>query len=437
MIKVVMPKLGLVMKEGQIAQWIKSEGDMVQEGEILLHIETEKLSTEYESPGSGVLHIIQPEGATIPVSEEIAVLLEDGENYAGAAAPVAGKPSTTSASGEKQGAAAAEKVQTASLSGSGKVAASPAAKRLAAEQGVDLSLVAAARTDGVVDKAAVMAYLEQAEVKATPLAKRAAEAQGVELGDVVGSGARGKVVEKDVIAAAGPAVEGADDFGRISRREKLSPLRKVMSQRMSESGRQVVPVTLTAEFDMSECTRMREKLPFKASYTAIIATAVAQALGEHPDLNASLDGEEVVYYKTVNLGIAVDTEEGLLVPSIAAAEAKNLRQIAEDLSGIAERARNRQLSLDELSRGTFSLSNLGMFGIDRFTPVVNLPEVAILGVGQMNERLVEENGDIVKKQYASFSLTFDHRLIDGATGARFLQTVREFIENPFSWVLGR
>jgi len=434
MIKVVMPKLGLVMKEGQIAKWTKSEGDMVQEGEILLHIETEKLSAEYECPGSGVLHILQPEGATLPVFEEIAVLLEEGESYEGAAAPV---DEGGSVSEEKQSAAAPEQRTTANLSDSGKVVASPAAKQLAADQGVDLAQVAATRNDGVVDKAAVIAYLEQADVKATPLAKRAAEAQGVNLGNVSGSGVRGKVVEKDVLAVASPTVEGADDFGRISRREKLSPLRKVMAQRMSESGSQVVPVTLTAEFDMSECSRMREKLPFKASYTAIIATAVAQALGEHPDLNASLDGDEVIYYKTVNLGIAVDTEEGLLVPSIAAAELKNLRQIAEDLTGIAERARNKQLSLDELSRGTFSLSNLGMFGIDRFTPVVNLPEVAILGVGQMNERLVEEDGDIVKKQYASFSLTFDHRLIDGATGARFLQTVREFIENPFSWVLGR
>ncbi len=438
MINILMPKLGLVMKEGEVSKWLKIEGEYVQEGEIILNIETEKLSSEYESPGSGILHIIEPDGSKVPVSTLIAQLLSEGESPViedtTAADPVAEQMMTDSA-------AQSPATLVAPAAATGKVRATPAAKRIARDQGIDLSTVAVTRNDGVVDKLAVEAYLEgvaSGQVSATPLARREAERSGVDLEGVSGSGARGKVTEKDVIASRPfAAVSGyVDELGRSFQRQTLSTLGKVMSNRMSASGSAVVPVTITAEVEMSECANMKGKLPFKASYTAIMAAAVTQALRKHPKLNASLDGDELVQFSTINLGIAVDTEKGLMVPSIPSAEQKPLREIVDDLHGISDRAHESKLSLDELSRGTFTLTNLGMFGIDRFTPVVNLPEVAILGVGVMNQRVVEIDGIMVSKPFCSFSLTFDHRVIDGATGARFLMTVKQFLENPYAWVTG-
>lgn len=439
MIKILMPKLGLVMKEGEVSKWLKSEGDYVQEGEIILNIETEKLSSEYESPGSGLLHIVEPEGVKVPVSTLIAQLLAEGES------PVVEDTTTAAPVAEEMVTDNAEQAPAASVApaaATGKVRATPAAKKIARDQEIDLSAVAAIRNDGVVDKQAVAVYLEavaSGQVSATPLARREAERSGIDLDGVSGSGARGKVTEKDVIASGvvAPASGDVDELGRSFQRQPLSTLGKVMSKRMSASGSAVVPVTLTAEVEMSECANMKGKLPFKASYTAIMAAAVAQALREHPKLNASLDGDELIQYSTVNLGIAVDTKEGLLVPSIASAEQKTTREIVTDLQGISDRARESKLSLDELSRSTFTLTNLGMFGIDRFTPVVNLPEVAILGVGTLNQRVVEIEGVMVSKPFCSFSLTFDHRVVDGATGARFLAAVKEFIENPYVWLAGR
>lgn len=446
MTKVVMPKLGLVMKEGKITKWIKNEGDMVHEGEILVHIETEKLNAEYESPATGTLHILQPAGATVPVAEDIAEILAEGEVPQATESPelVKGAADVTAVDN------ASPEENDASVIADGSpssVRATPAAKKMARDEDVDLAKVAALRNDGVIDKQAIREYqeaVESGQVSTTPLARRIAERSDVDLSVIQGTGPRGKITEQDVLAAGQPskapeesvAADTVDELGRNFQRQTLTPLRKVMSRRMSESAATVAPVTLTTEIDMSESTRLKNQLTFKLSFTAIMAGAVTRALVQHPNLNASLVDDEMIHYSTINLGIAVDTESGLLVPSIISAEQKSLRQITDDLRGIAGRAREGKLSLDELTCGTFTLTNLGMFGIDRFTPIVNLPEVAILGVGAIFDKYVDVDGVMTKRPFCSFSLTFDHRANDGASAARFLQTIREYMENPYIWLAG-
>ncbi|SDP47682.1 dihydrolipoamide acetyltransferase family protein [Desulforhopalus singaporensis] len=443
--KIVMPKLGLTMKEGKITKWVKKNGDMVYEGETLLHIETEKLSNEVVSVETGILHILKEEGLTVAVAEEIAEILSEND----ALEVNTGTESLQdAASGEGVGPATPRENDNSSpaVAGTGKnqIRATPASKKLAKEKSVDLALVTATRSDGTIDKRAVQNYLaleKDHQVAATPLAKREAEKSGIDLDAVAGTGARGKIIEEDVLKAkqAGQKdveSDSVDELGRSYRRRPLSSLQKVMARHMSECAATVAPVTLTAEVDMTESTRMKKSLPFKTSFTAIMATVVSRALVKHPGINATLAGDELIEYSTVNLGIAVDTEQGLLVPAIFSAEQKSLVQITDDLGGIASRAREGKLNMDELTCGTFTLTNLGMFGIDRFTPIVNIPEVAILGVGNIFDKYVDIEGAMVKRPCCSFSLTFDHRAIDGAGGARFLATVKEYMENPYSWLAG-
>lgn len=459
---VLMPRLGLLMKEGTINKWHKREGEEVKEGELLLEITTEKVTSEVESPASGVLgRILVPEGATVPVATVIAEIVEAGD------AIVA--PTVEPGGPEEQAIARA-----------GKVLASPAAKRLAKEKGLDLSLVSPSRKDGFVSEADVVAYVAQLEVrpvKASPVARKEAQRLGVALAGVEGTGPGGKVTRDDVLRAGGqgPGVrdrgsappapdpwpltpgpqplapaQGVDEMGRAFRCEKISSVRVVVGRRMAESARTVAPVTLTTEVDLGECRRLKESLPFKTSYTVILAAAVSRALREHPYVNAALPLRDsilsqkdepptddcLILYSTVNLGIAVDTPAGLLVPSIVSADRKSIKEITEELADLVTRAREGKLSLDELTRGTFTLTNLGMFGVDRFTPIVNLPEVAILGVGEMIEKYVPSpNGPLVRP-LCTFSLTFDHRAIDGAQGARFLATVKQFVQNPYLWLIG-
>lgn len=409
MIDVLMPKIGLVMQEGEIVCWLKKEGESVKEGEILFQTETEKAAVDIESTATGVLHtILIREGEKVPVGTVVARI--GGANEAVEAA----EPVASVSDGEE--------------TRREKVRATPLAKRIASENGINLQDVPPSRGDGRIDKEDVLRYLE------TGKARRLSSAPPTSDSPPADSTPMASCSKLQIPEAA---EQGRDELGRPYHRRPLSSLKSVMASRMSQSARSVAPCTLTTEVNMSLSSELRERLPFKASYTAIIAAALAQALRKHPDLNARLDEDALVLYDTVNLGIAVDTEEGLLVPSIASAESKSLPQITEELENLSSRARSRTLTPDDLSRGTFTLTNIGMFGVDRFTPVINFPEVAILGVGRIMRVPVEEKSAWMAKPICSLSLTFDHRALDGATAARFLGTAKAYIENPYEWMADR
>ncbi len=387
-VEVIMPKLGLTMTEGTIRHWFKSEGDKVDKDEPLFEFETDKAVMEVKAPQRGVLgNILAPVGATVPVAQVVAIVLPEGEEIGEGAAerptPPSAPPTPTT-----------------------RIKASPRAKKLAKELGIDLTgVVGSGPGERIVG--------EDVERYATALAERAAPAP-------------------PVTPVAPPAV----GVGEVI---PLTGVRATIAQRMAESAHTTAGVTLTTEADATELTRLRTQLreemeaslDLSLSYNEMLVKIVAAALREHPNVNATLTEDGIQLLQSINIGVAVDTERGLLIPVIRDADDKDLVQIVRDFRDSLERARAGQSLPDDLSGGTFTITNLGMHEIDAFTPIIKLPECAILGVGRIVAKPVVYEDEICVRQMMYLSLTFDHRLVDGAPAARFLQRVKQLIEKPY------
>jgi len=389
--EVVMPRLGWAMEEGTLIEWRKTDGAPVAAGEVICIIESDKAEQEVESLDSGILRIppdSPPPGAKVPVGTRLAYILQPGEPMPVAGGPAA-SPATTPAP------------------------ATPAPAVAAGATG-------APRGDGR---------------RASPRARRVATALRVDWRGLQGSGRTGRIVERDVRAAAGLTAAAA------ARVVPLRSVRRVIAERMTASARTVAPVTLTTEADATALVRLRDALaadPAGApSYTDLVVKLAAAALGEHPALNASLVGDAIVQHATAHVGVAVDTERGLLVPVLRDVATTPLRQLAAESAALAAAARAGTIGPDALRGGTFTVTNLGMYEIDAFTPIVNLPECAVLGVGRIVARPVVAGEDppaIVVRRVVTLSLSFDHRLVDGAPAARFLQRVKQLVEAPPAWL---
>jgi pyruvate dehydrogenase E2 component (dihydrolipoyllysine-residue acetyltransferase) len=385
---VVMPRLGWSMEEGTLVQWLKQDGDTVTAGDVICVIESDKAENEVESFESGILRIhpeSPPPGVRVRVGTRLAYILRPGEamplDRAAAAAPPRSAP--------------------------------PSAPGLAAP---------------------IAPAVRGASPPISPRARRVAAELSVEWSRLTGSGRTGRIVERDVRTA----VASRRDAGRD---RPLGPVRRRVAERMAASARAVAPVTLTTEADATELVRLRERLVADAagagrpapSYNDLLAKLVAAALLEHPDLNASLAGEAIVRHDSVNIGLAVETDRGLLACVLRDVQRRPLAEITAESAAVIERARAGRVSADDLHGGTFTITNLGMYEIDAFTPIVNLPECAILGVGRIVARPVvldEAAGTIAVRRMLALSLTFDHRVVDGAPGARFLQRVKRLVERP-------
>ncbi|MDK2927707.1 MAG: hypothetical protein PWR31_1398 [Bacillota bacterium] len=441
---VTMPKLGLTMTEGTITKWLKQVGDSVKKGDLLFEVATDKITNQVEALEEGILRrIIVPEGGTAPVSAPVAVIAAadeplpevPGAQDAPPAVPEPAAPPSAEATGTEEaktgGAAAAP----------GEVKASPAAKRLARESGVNLGEVKPTRPDGRIVEKDVLAYLDaQAKakesasapaeaagpVRATPVAERLAQELGVDLSRVAASGRIGK---EDVFRAWA-AAQGAEEQ---ERREPLAGMRKVIARRMAESKRTAPHVTINMEVDMSRARALREALKAqgkKVSFNDIVVLAAARALRAFPVVNASLTETEVIYHSAVHVGVAVALDNGLIVPVVKNADQKSLLALSEEIKDLAARARAGRLSPDEAGGSTFTVTNLGMYGVDTFTPVINQPESAILGVNRIAEKPAVADGGIAIRPLMNLSLSFDHRLIDGALAAEFLAHVKTYLEEP-------
>ncbi|KRT34425.1 dihydrolipoamide acetyltransferase family protein [Acetomicrobium hydrogeniformans] len=392
---ITMPKLGLTMTSGSVAKWHKKEGDRVEKGEVVLEVSTEKITYKVEAPESGVLRkILTQPGTKVPIGTPLCIIAAPDEDISellkeAPTAPAAEKPAQPEAK-------------------PAPVAAKPAG--------------------------------EEVLIKATPIAKKIAKEQGIDLALVTGTGPGGRIVEKDVLdfierqkaERAKPAVEAAQ-LKRIA----LSDVRQVIAERMSTSWQNSPMVTLNADVDCTLLKKLREDLKssFKEkglnlSYNYILMKACAVALKEQPMLNSYLEGNEVVLYDEINIGLAVATEEALLVPVVKDVAGKNLYEIASDGDALIEKARKGELAIDDVTGGTFTITNLGMFGVRDFTPIINPPQCAILGVGEMKDRPCICDGQMVVKPMMTLSLTFDHRIVDGAQGAMFIRRVKELLENP-------
>ena len=418
---VFMPALGIAQETGVLVAWLKAEGDEVSKGEPLMEVETDKATVEVEASASGTLaNVTAQPGDNIPVGQVIALILAPGES---APAPPAEESSL-------------EKPEERA-----EIPISPLAARIAAEHKVDLRQIPAKGTR--IQKEDVLAYLEMSpagsaettsgngRALASPKARRLAQESGLELTAISGSGPEGAVLTADVLAAAETRATAPAPAGETL---PVSRMWQVMAQRLSQSWTSVPHFYLTAEVNVSALIAWRAKLlqrlAEKVTFTDLLVKLVAAALRKHARLNAKWENESIILNPEINVGLAVAVEEGLLVPVIHRADQLGLADLAARRKDLVARAQVGKLSLAEMSGGTFTLSNLGMFGVDAFSAIVNPPQAAILALGRIAERVVPVDGQPAVRPMLTLTLSCDHRVVDGARGAAFLQTLVSFIEDP-------
>nr|WP_294681328.1 dihydrolipoamide acetyltransferase family protein [uncultured Anaerotignum sp.] len=407
--EVKMPQLGLTMEEGTVTKWVKQEGDAVKVGDVILEITTDKLTSEVESEHDGVLlKIVAQEGEDIPVKGLLAYIGEAGEQ-------IGDTPAV-----KEEAPAAQEKAPEAKPA----LAPAPAAS---------------------------------GRVRISPLAKKTAEKLGVDYTAVTGSGPLGRIVQKDILQAAEAAkaapAPAAKEAAPAPQKEKtslelmdgdevvkLAGMRKVVSERMAKSAQEIPTVTQNVRIDVTDLMTFRKKinndLGVKYSMNDYVLKATAKALKNNKHILVSLDGDKIIKRAHVNIGMAVALDDGLIVPVIKDADQLSLSEISAAAKDLAERARTNKLSMDEYKGSTFSISNLGMFGVETFDPIINQPDAGILGVCAVQDELVmDDAGAITKRQFMRISFTYDHRLIDGATAAKFELAIRDLMEHPMQILL--
>jgi pyruvate dehydrogenase E2 component (dihydrolipoamide acetyltransferase) len=437
-IEIVLPQWSMGMADGTIVRWLKHEGDLVTAGEPLVEVEAAKVTSEVEAEASGVLaRILVAEGETVPVRTPLCVIGSAGEVRASAEATTAPVEPATVASTPVQ--------PLASPQLPGQV--TPVARRMAKEHGINLSQLRGSGPGGrivaedvqhAIDEAGRPAPPtgESATSQVIPAARRLAKEHGIDLGHVRGSGPGGRITLEDVQRVIAAAAQTATSFPPASpTAEQVIPLtgmRGAVARHMHQSLQTSAQVTLITEVDVSAMVQLREELKpqFAPTYTDLIVKAVAHALKGHPRLNAWIEGEQIRLVQAIHIGVAVSLDEGLIVPVVRDADRRSLREIAQETRRLALLAREGTLSREEVMGSTFSVSNLGMYGIDAFTPIINPPESAILGVGRINEKLVRVPRGAEWRHVMTLSLTFDHRVVDGAPAAAFLQTIGKHLENP-------
>ncbi len=446
--RVIMPKQGLQMTEGTITQWLVKEGETCEEGKPLFEMETDKLTITMDAPASGtLLKIIRPEGDVVPITETIAVIGAPGEDIsaivaeaqsaAGGAAPAAPAQEKTLASAAPAQTPAAP---AAAQQAGGRKFSTPRARMRAEEKSIDIADVPATGPDNLVIERDVLGYVPQPAVKASPLAKKVASLEGVELQEVSGSGSHGKIMKNDILAAVAAraaalaAKEGAaGSTGRKARIVPMSRSRKIIGQRMLESLQTEAQLQHQVCVDMTQAAALREvykKKGIKVSYNDIVLKATACALMDFPMMNAAITDEGIEMHDYVNLGMAVAIDNGLVVPNIKDADLMRLEEISQTAKELGGKAKDNTLNLDEMSGGTFTVSNLGMFGLDAFTAIINPPESGILALGAIKKTPVVVDDQIVIRPMMTITLSYDHRIVDGAPAAEFLVRVRDYIEQP-------
>ena len=409
--EVKMPQLGLTMEEGTVTKWIKQEGDAVKAGEVILEITTDKLTSEVESEHDGVLlKIVAQEGEDVPVKGLLAYIGEAGEQVGDApAAAAAAAPAEAPAP-----AASAPVPAPAAAASGGRIRISPLARKTAAKLGVDYSNIAGSGPLGRIVQKDILAAAEAAKAAPAPAAPAPAP-------------------EAKPAATALELMEGDEVV-------KLVGMRKVVAERMTKSAQEIPTVTQNVKVDVTDLVAFRkevnESLGVKYSMNDYVLKATAKALKNNKHILVSLDGNQIIKRAHVNIGMAVALDDGLIVPVIRDADRLSLSEISATAKDLAQRAKTNKLEMDEYKGSTFSISNLGMFGVEAFNPIINQPDAGILGVCAVQDELVmDEEGNITKRQFMRISFTFDHRLIDGATAAKFELAIKELLENPMQILL--
>ena len=438
--KVVMEALSPTMEEGRVVEWKKQEGEAVAVGDVLAEVETDKAVMELVARAAGTMlkHVV-PAGATVPVSELVAVIGQPGEAVEAPAGPNGGKPAAKEAS----------KAEPAKAEPAKAAAPTPEVKPEAAAQATQPTADQDNRPTSMPPAPPAAAAAESGRVKASPLARKIAADRGLSLQGVAGSGPQGRIVQRDLAgisaaaAAAAPAAPQVPVFHPVPAGQPfadvpLTQIRKTIAKRLGQSLGPVPTFYLTIEADMERVAEAREALNAlgegKVSFNDITIKAVALALRQHPACNAWWQDDHIRYWNEVHVSMAVAIEDGLITPVIRHADQKSLRQIAVETKDLAARARSRKLTPEEYTGGTFSISNLGMLDIEEFTAIINPPEAGIIAIGRIAEKPVVHEGAVVPRKRMRLTMSCDHRVIDGATGAQFLRTLKGMLENPLALV---
>jgi pyruvate dehydrogenase E2 component (dihydrolipoamide acetyltransferase) len=440
--QVIMPKLSPTMEEGQLSRWLKKEGDKVSMGEPLAEIDTDKATMEMQALGSGVLRkILIQEGESAPLGQLIAIIGEPDEDISSLTAAASATAAAKSPATEEK-----------------PVAPEAAAKSAGAVTGGAADVAGNGRQEPQP-----VANTSSGRLIVSPLAARMAAESGIDLRSVSGSGPGGRIIKRDVeglisgekVAAPEstqtptrhlraveptPFQKSATAQASAYRDEPASEMRRTIAKRLVTSLGPVPHFFLTTEIEMDRAAEMRKGIneldpELKISVNDIVIKVAAAALIQHPQVNASFQDKVVRYYEHADIGVAVAIEEGLITPIVRSADQKSLGEIAAEVRDLAERARSRRLRPEEYMGASFSVSNLGMFGIDEFTAIINPPEAGILAIGAMTPKPVVRNNEIVVRQIMRVTMSCDHRVVDGATGAKFLQTFKKILENPLFLVV--
>ena len=460
---IIMPKLGFNMDEGKLVEWYKNEGDAVKKGEPLFSVETDKTNMDIEATGDGVVKaLLINAGDKIPVTLPIAVVAgadEDASALIAQAKAELADGGVAVEAGEAPAAAAPAKEEpkkaAAPAAADGKRKITPRARRVAAENDLDLAtadIVGTGWEGGICEKD-VLEYLASNKVKISPVAKAMADAEGVDISAIKGTGANGKIMKSDIeaalaakpaAAAAGAAVQEAQfsaDGKEILEEIPYAGVRKVIGDRLAQSKFTAPHLYFTQKVDLTELLKLRKQVndaqDKKTSVTDYIARATVIALQKYPEMNASLIGDKIVKYKSVNMGIAVASPTGLIVPNVKNAQNLSVVELSKASTPLFDKARAGKLAYDEYNGGTFTISNLGMFGIENFTAIINPPEVGILAISSTKDEpavIVNAAGEkeIAIRPMMNIQLTVDHRLIDGLLAAQFVTEIKKLLESPIS-----
>ncbi|MCL7872225.1 dihydrolipoamide acetyltransferase family protein [Bacillus altitudinis] len=437
--EIFMPKLSSTMEIGTLLQWFKEEGDSVEIGEPLFEIMTDKINIEVEAYDDGVfLKKYYEADDQIPVNAVIGYIGEANEQVP-SEPPAQSDEVSSEDSGTSSPSETSVSTEVEPTVGE-KVRATPAARKTAKDHQVAIQEVSGTGPKGRIQKRDVEAALHTNEEgqRVSPLAGKVAAREGIDLANVVGSGVHGKIMKSDVTAAGAQKAEAAP-----VRTQKLAGMRKVIADRMSQSAFTAPHVTLTSEIDMTKAKEVRKQLlpaieketGYRLSFTEIIIHAVSSVLTRHPQINMTFEQNELHFHEDVHIGLAVAVKDGLMVPVISHANQKGLKQLTKEAKEIGRNARDQKLLPDQLKGSTFTISNLGMYAIDTFTPIINQPEVAILGVGRIQEKPVVIDGEIQVRPMMGVSLSFDHRVVDGAPAAAFLTDLKKVLEQPFELLM--
>lgn len=431
--KVVMPKLGATMEEGTIDEWLVEVGEEIEEGDPIVAIQTDKITIEVEAETTGVLlKKLYDSGEKVPVQKVIA--------YIGAANESVDEDVSDDKQDEKSMSSQApaeentEKFENPIIN---HVRRTPIARRLAEENNISITEISGTGPHGRIQKIDVEKHLKQSVQKITPLAKKISASEEIDVSSIMGTGVNGKIIKDDVIRAA---EYSHDHTNKPSKKVSFKGMRKVIADRISESYYSAPHVTLFSEIDMTEAVTLRKKLlpvieeieGIRISFNDIMIKATTLSLKKNPNINVSLENKkDIIHHTNINIGFAVAVPDGLVVPVLRNVDKKGIGHIAKESKELAGQAREGSLLPEEMQGSTFTISNLGMYAVDGFTPIINQPNAAILGVGRITEKPVVIEGNVEVRSMMTLSLSFDHRIIDGAPAAKFLTDLKVALENPY------